>query len=132
MYGLRADLRGRGRSAREDQQGEHVTVRALDGSGQFMKVQHSFDLPEAVDQVWSLLSRIDEIAPCLPGATATRTDDDHFAGTLRVRMGPLDMAFKGTIEFVERNREAGRVVLRSKGSETRGQGAASATTVATL
>jgi uncharacterized protein len=97
-----------------------------------MKVQHSFDLPESVDQAWNLLNQIDQIAPCLPGATASKTDDDHFAGTLRVRMGPLDMSFKGTIEFVERDRNAGRVVLRSKGSETRGQGTASATTVANL
>jgi len=49
-----------------------------------------------------------------------------------VRMGPLDMAFKGTIEFVERDRDGGRVVFRSKGSEARGQGTASATTVAGL
>jgi uncharacterized protein len=97
-----------------------------------MKLQHSFDLPQAVEQAWNLLNRIDEIAPCLPGATATRTDDDHFAGSLRVRMGPLDMAFKGTIEFVERDRDGGRVVFRSKGSEARGQGTASATTVARL
>jgi hypothetical protein len=45
-------------------------------------------------------------------------------------MGPLDMTFKGTIEFAERDYAAGRLVLRSKGSEMRGQGTASATTVA--
>jgi carbon monoxide dehydrogenase subunit G len=95
-----------------------------------MKVQHSFELPEDFEQSWSLLNQVDQIASCLPGATATRTDDDHFAGSLRVRMGPLDMTFKGTIEFAERDHATGRLVLRSKGSEMRGQGTASATTVA--
>jgi uncharacterized protein len=97
-----------------------------------VKIQHSFELPEDFEQTWNLLNQVDQIAPCLPGATATKTDDDHFAGSLRVRMGPLDMTFKGTIEFMERDRNAGRVVLRSKGAETRGQGTASATTIANL
>jgi carbon monoxide dehydrogenase subunit G len=97
-----------------------------------MKIQHSFDLPEDFDQTWNLLNQIDEIAPCLPGAKATKTDDDHFTGSVRVRMGPLDMTFKGTIELAERDRVVGRVVLRSKGNETRGQGTASATTIASL
>jgi uncharacterized protein len=97
-----------------------------------MKIQHSFELPADVEHAWNLLNQLDQIAPCLPGATATKTDDDHFAGSVRVRMGPLDMTFKGTIEFLERDLPSGRVVLRSKGSEARGQGTASATTVANL
>jgi carbon monoxide dehydrogenase subunit G len=97
-----------------------------------MKMQHSFELPEDFEQTWNLLNQLDEIAPCLPGATATKIDDDHFSGSVRVRMGPLDMTFKGTIEFVERDKNAGRVVFRSKGSEARGQGTASATTIANL
>jgi carbon monoxide dehydrogenase subunit G len=95
-----------------------------------MKVQHSFELPADFERSWSLLNQVDQLVSCLPGATATKTDDDHFAGSLRVRMGPLDMTFKGTIEFVERDHAAGRLVLRSKGNEMRGQGSASATTVA--
>jgi uncharacterized protein len=97
-----------------------------------MKMQHSFGLPKDFEHTWNLLNQLDEIAPCLPGATATKIDDDHFSGSVRVRMGPLDMTFKGTIEFVERNKNAGRVVFRSKGSEARGQGTASATTIANL
>ncbi len=97
-----------------------------------MHLQHTFELPGDVGQAIALLSRIDEIAPCLPGASATRESDDRFNGTMRVRMGPLDMSFRGVIEFTERDPAAGRVTLKSKGSEARGQGMASATTVASL
>lgn len=97
-----------------------------------MRMHHSFELPGSVDRAWQLLNRIDEIAPCLPGASVTKAGEGQFNGNMRVRMGPLDMTFKGTIAIVERDAAAGRVVLRSKGSEARGQGTASATTVANL
>jgi uncharacterized protein len=97
-----------------------------------MQMQHSFELTAPVAQAWELLNRLDEIAPCLPGASATKAGDDHFTGSMRVRMGPLDMTFKGAVDIIERDVDAGRLVLRSKGSEARGQGTASATTIATL
>jgi carbon monoxide dehydrogenase subunit G len=97
-----------------------------------MQLQHSFELTGPVEQAWDLLNKIDELAPCLPGASATRSGDDRFDGSVRMRMGPLDMTFKGTVDVVERDEAAHRVVLRSKGSEARGQGMASATTVANL
>jgi carbon monoxide dehydrogenase subunit G len=95
-------------------------------------MQHSFELTAPVEQTWELLNKIDEIAPCLPGASATKRSDEQFEGSMRVRLGPLDMTFKGAIDIIERDVDARRVVLRSKGSEARGQGTASATTVANL
>jgi len=97
-----------------------------------MQLQHSFDVPLSVPATWDLLARIDEIAGCLPGAKANRAEDGRFDGSVRTRLGPLDMMFKGVIEITERDVPGRRMVMRSKGSETKGQGSASATTVAVL
>lgn len=97
-----------------------------------MQLQHSFDVPLAVPATWDLLARIDEIAGCLPGAKASKAADGTFDGSVRTRLGPLDMTFKGAIEITERDLPARRMVMRSKGSEAKGQGSASATTVAVL
>lgn len=97
-----------------------------------MQLQHSFDVPLSVPSTWDLLARIDEIAGCLPGAKASRAGDETFEGSVRTRLGPLDMTFKGVIEITERDVPGRRMVLHSKGSEAKGQGSASATTVAML
>lgn len=97
-----------------------------------MQLQHSFDVPLSVPATWDLLARIDEIAGCLPGAKASKVADGTFDGSVRTRLGPLDMTFKGVIEITERDVPGRRMVMRSKGSEAKGQGSASATTVAVL
>lgn len=97
-----------------------------------MQLQHSFDVPLSVPATWNLLGRIDEIASCLPGAKASKAGDGTFEGSVRTRLGPLDMTFKGVTEITERDVPGRRMVMRSKGSEAKGQGTASATTVAVL
>lgn len=97
-----------------------------------MQLQHAFDVPLSVPATWDLLAQIDEIATCLPGAKASRTGEDTFQGTVRTRLGPLDMTFKGSIEITDHDPVSRRMVMRSKGSEAKGQGSASATTVAVL
>ncbi len=97
-----------------------------------MQLQHSFDVPLSVPATWDLLARIDDIAGCLPGAKASKAADSTFDGSVRTRLGPLDMTFKGAIEITERDVPGRRMVMRSKGSEAKGQGSASATTVAVL
>jgi carbon monoxide dehydrogenase subunit G len=97
-----------------------------------MQLEHAFDVPLSVPATWDLLGRIDEIAGCLPGARASKAEDGTFEGSVRTRLGPLDMTFKGVVEIIERDVSARRMVMRSKGSEAKGQGSASATTVAVL
>lgn len=97
-----------------------------------MQLQHAFDVPLSMPTTWDLLTQIDQIATCLPGAKAIRTGKDTFQGTVRTRLGPLDMTFKGSIEITDHDLVSRRMVMRSKGSEAKGQGSASATTVAVL
>jgi carbon monoxide dehydrogenase subunit G len=87
-------------------------------------------VPPAV--AWSVLTDVERIAPCLPGAQLQEVEGDEYRGVVKVKVGPITAQYKGKATFLERDEGAGRVVLRAEGRDTRGQGNANATITATL
>jgi carbon monoxide dehydrogenase subunit G len=59
-------------------------------------------------------------------------DGDQFTGTVKVRLGPIGLTYKGKASFVEKDEAAHRVVLDAQGRDARGNGTASAKVTATL
>jgi len=97
-----------------------------------MQLQHKFELQIPAGETLDLLTRVEEITPCLPGASATKAGDNRYEVLMKIRFGPLDLAFKGVIEIVECDREAHRLVVKTKANDAKGQGSASGTTVVTM
>ncbi len=97
-----------------------------------MELSNEFEVAVPVDQAWALLTDLERIAPCLPGAQLNEVDGDDFRGTVKVKVGPITAQYKGTATFVEKDDGAHRVILTATGRDTRGQGNASATIVAEL
>lgn len=97
-----------------------------------MELTHDFKVPIPVDKAWALLTDLERIAPCMPGAQLQEVEGDEFRGIVKVKVGPVTAQYKGTARFVERDANAHRAVLRAEGRDTRGQGNASATITATL
>jgi carbon monoxide dehydrogenase subunit G len=97
-----------------------------------VQLENTFTVPVTVERAWAVLLDIERVAPCMPGATLTSVDGDEFAGTVKVKLGPVSMTFKGTGRFVERDEEARRVVIAASGADSRGGGTAKATVTATL
>ncbi|MFF9298429.1 SRPBCC family protein [Streptomyces sp. NPDC014764] len=97
-----------------------------------MELRHEFTVPVPVDDVWRALLDIERIAPCLPGATVEEYDGRTVTGSVRVKVGPVTVTYKGTAVFEERDEEARRVVLVAGGRDARGQGTARATVTGTL
>ncbi|HSL11051.1 MAG TPA: SRPBCC family protein [Actinomycetota bacterium] len=98
-----------------------------------MLIENGFTVGTPVDQLWAFLLDVERIAPCMPGAELTDTvDDTTWKGKVNVRFGPVTMAFAGTVEMTERDDAAHRAVLRAKGTEQRGKGAANATVTSWL
>jgi carbon monoxide dehydrogenase subunit G len=95
-------------------------------------LEHSFTVPVPVSQAWEVLLDIERIAPCMPGAALTSFEGDDFAGTVKVKLGPVSLTFKGKGRFVERDATAHRVVLTASGADSRGGGTASAKVTASL
>jgi carbon monoxide dehydrogenase subunit G len=97
-----------------------------------MQLEHEFTVPVGVDDAWRVLLDIERIAPCLPGATVTSVDGDEFTGTVKVKVGPITVAYNGSGRFLAKDDEKHVAVIEASGKETRGAGTARATVTATL
>jgi len=97
-----------------------------------MQLEHSFTVPVGVDDAWIVLLDIERIAPCMPGAAIDSVDGDDFTGTVKVKLGPIGLTYKGKASFVEKDAEAHRAVIDARGRDSRGNGTANAKVTATL
>ncbi|MDQ1565574.1 MAG: uncharacterized protein QOF96_454 [Actinomycetota bacterium] len=97
-----------------------------------MELSNEFVVPVGVDEAWVLLTDVERIAPCMPGAQLTEIEGDEYRGVVKVKVGPITAQYKGKATFVEKDDAAHKAVLRAEGRDTRGQGNANATITATL
>lgn len=97
-----------------------------------MELSNAFDVAAPIDRAWRVLTDLERIAPCLPGAQLQEVEGDEYRGVIKVKVGPVTAQYKGKATFVERDEAAGRAVLSADGRDTRGQGNASATITAQL
>lgn len=97
-----------------------------------MDLTHSFTVPATVDETWAAFQDIDSVAECFPGAQITSVEGDTFNGTVKVKLGPIALVYKGTGSFTERDEAAHRMVIDAKGKDKRGNGTAGAQVTATM
>ena len=97
-----------------------------------MQLEHQLSVPAPIDEVWPALLDPERVAPCVPGATLTGVEGDSFTGTVKVKVGPITLLYKGTGTFTETDEQARRAVLKASAKDTRGNGTVSATVTLTL
>jgi len=97
-----------------------------------MELVHDFSVPVPVERAWEVLTDVQRIAPCMPGAQLTEVDGDIYHGQVKIKVGPITAQYKGTASFTEKDEAAHRVVLKANGRDSRGQGNASATVTAVM
>jgi uncharacterized protein len=54
-----------------------------------MELVHEFSVPVPVEQAWQVLTDVERIAPCLPGAELTGVDGDAYRGQVKIKVGPI-------------------------------------------
>jgi uncharacterized protein len=91
-----------------------------------MLMENSFSVPAAPDQVWNYFKDFKRVAACAPGAELTSQAGNQIKGKVAVKMGPIKLGFAGTVDIVEQNDAAKRMVLNASGGETSGKGQATA------
>ena len=91
-----------------------------------MKLENRFTVPVPVDEAWRVLLDVERIAPCMPGATLTSFDGDEFEGTVKVKVGPINLTYGGKARFVSKDEAVHVAVISGSGKETRGTGTAKA------
>ena len=93
-----------------------------------MKLTNEFTVGADPDTVWRTLLDMEGVAGCLPGATIEATDRaDTYEGSMRVKIGPMTVAYQGTATLTEVDESARRAVISLQAREARGQGTAMAT-----
>jgi carbon monoxide dehydrogenase subunit G len=92
-----------------------------------MEFDNSFEVPLPAGDAWKVLMDIRRIAPCMPGAELTDTVDERTdKGRIAVRLGPVALAFAGTVKFDEIDEANRRARIAAQGSDAKGRGAANA------
>ena len=97
-----------------------------------MDLNHEFTVAVPVEDAWRILTDVERIAPCLPGAQLQEIEGDTYRGIVKVKVGPIQAQFKGQANFIERDDITHRVVLKGEGRDTTGKGNASAIITAEL
>ncbi|WP_068264328.1 SRPBCC family protein [Janibacter limosus] len=97
-----------------------------------MQLTHTFTVPAGIEQTWEALGDIESVAGCFPGAQVTSADETSFEGTVKVKLGPIALVYKGSGEFVDKDASAHRMAIKALGKDKRGNGTAGADVVATM
>ena len=97
-----------------------------------MELTNEFTVPVPVERAWEVLTDVELIAPCLPGAQLQEIEGDEYRGVVKVKVGPITAQYKGAATVQEQDESARRMVLKAEGRDTRGQGSASALITVTM
>ncbi len=97
-----------------------------------MDLNHEFVVNVPVNDAWVILTDLERIAPCLPGAQLTEVEGDVYRGQVKIKVGPIVAQFKGQASFISRDDLAHTASLKGEGRDTTGKGTASAIITAQL
>jgi carbon monoxide dehydrogenase subunit G len=97
-----------------------------------VELNNEFRVAVPVAKAWEVLTDVERVAPCIPGAKLLSVDGDDFKGAVKVKVGPITVSYQGDASFQEKDAAAQRVVIKANGKETRGSGNAAAVVTAQL
>lgn len=93
-----------------------------------MQIENQFDVAAPPDKVFAFLLDVNKVAGCMPGAELSEiVDPTTFKGKVKIKVGPITVAYNGTAQIIERDEAARIAKLQANGRETTGPGSANAT-----
>jgi carbon monoxide dehydrogenase subunit G len=87
-----------------------------------MQSTHRFTVPAPLEDAQNAFRRPDVIATCVPGATVMTADRNEVRGALKIKMGPLPMAYDGSASFREGDPATPQMLIEVNGADRRGHG----------
>jgi carbon monoxide dehydrogenase subunit G len=97
-----------------------------------MQLQHEFSVPVGLDQAWDALLDYENLAPCLPGAKLTSIDGQELQGSVKVKLGPVLLNYRGTANIETVDAEQRVLALSGSARDAGGNGTAKAKVTARL
>jgi uncharacterized protein len=93
-----------------------------------MLLENQFVVSADPDTTFAFLVDVNRVAMCVPGVSAVEEQDpDTFLGTLRVKVGPIGVMYRGTAVITSRDAVARRATVSAEGTEGVGAGRVNAT-----
>ncbi len=94
-------------------------------------LNNEFTVNRPIEEAWPIITDVEKIAPCLPGAELQEIAEDEewgeiYRGVVKVKLGAISTQFKGDAHFVEKDDEQHQAEIKGKGRDTGGRGNASA------
>jgi carbon monoxide dehydrogenase subunit G len=90
-------------------------------------LNESFSVPDA-DQSWAVISDLNKLIPCVPGAKVLSADSPAKAqAEITVKMGSMGMVFSGPVEIIEADAGSKKAVIKANTREKGGQSNAEGT-----
>lgn len=90
-----------------------------------MIIKQAFEAAQSVDTVWDFFGDIPQVAACLPGTELTdEVGQDHYTGTVVIRLGPVKLEFDGEAKIKERNDADKTIAVDAAGADKKGRGQA--------
>ena len=88
-----------------------------------MKIDNSFHVPAKLDEAWKTLTDVPSLVSCMPGAELTEAAaDGAYRGIARVKIGPVQLQFKGEARLYDVDRQAHTMKVRARASDAKGRG----------
>ena len=95
-----------------------------------MQLENSFSVGAPPERVFAYLLDVNKIVGCVPGAElAEVVDPTTFKGKVKIKVGPITVAYNGTARIANRDDTHHSATLEAEGRETTGPGSARATAV---
>ena len=92
-----------------------------------MQLENSFSVGAPPDRVFGYLLDINKVVGCVPGAELSEVvDPTTFKGKVKIKVGPITVAYNGTARIADRDDVARTATLEAEGRETTGPGSARA------
>src|SRR5437764_7988217 len=93
-----------------------------------MQIEYQFHVAAPPETVFAFLLDINRVVGCMPGAELSEVvDPTTFKGKVKIKVGPITVAYNGTAKIVEKDEAARVAKLEASGRETTGPGSANAT-----
>jgi uncharacterized protein len=98
-----------------------------------VELEHPFTTGKPADESYSAILDLDRVIPCVEGGSVLeRTGPESARAEIKIKLGAMALTYTGTVEIVEQDPEAHRVVMSVKSKEAGGQGHANADVVFAL
>src|SRR4029077_596811 len=92
-----------------------------------LQLENSFPVAAPPDRVFAYLLDVNKVAGCVPGAELSEVvDPTTFKGRVKIKVGPITVAYNGTARIAERDDQKRSATLEAEGRETTGPGSARA------